>query len=92
MVHEGGSIQFFRVNAKFEHKLRRHKQTLGKIDTTVDESKICYDQGCNDIGVVIASKSRHYLFYFSNIKNFRRWEPYKIVYRSSFRQYGLFGV
>ena len=29
---------FFRVNAKFEHKLRRHKQTLGKIATTVDEN------------------------------------------------------
>ena len=25
--------------------------------------KICYDQGCNDIGVVIATKWRHYLFY-----------------------------
>ena len=25
--------------------------------------KICYDQGCNDIGVVIATKCRHYLFY-----------------------------
>ena len=35
---EGGLIQFFRVNAKFEHKLRRHKQTLGKIATTVDEN------------------------------------------------------
>ena len=36
-MYEGGSIQFFRVNAKFEHKLRRHKQTLGKIATKVDE-------------------------------------------------------
>ena len=26
--------------------------------------KIGYDQGCNDIGVVIATKWRHYLFYF----------------------------
>ena len=25
--------------------------------------KICYDQGCNGIGVVIATKSRYYLFY-----------------------------
>ena len=25
--------------------------------------KICYDQGCNDIGVVIAMKWRYYLFY-----------------------------
>ena len=24
---------------------------------------ICYDQGCNDIGVVIATKLRHYLIY-----------------------------
>ena len=38
MVYEGGLIQFFRVNTKFEHKLRRHKQTLGKIATTVDEN------------------------------------------------------
>ena len=25
--------------------------------------EICYDQVCNDIGVVIATKLRHYLFY-----------------------------
>ena len=25
--------------------------------------KICYDQGRNDIGVVIATKRRHFLFY-----------------------------
>ena len=25
--------------------------------------KICYDQGCYDIGVVVATKSRYYLFY-----------------------------
>ena len=25
--------------------------------------KICYGQGCNDIGVVITTKLRHYLFY-----------------------------
>ena len=25
--------------------------------------EICYDQGCNDIGVVIATKLCHYLFY-----------------------------
>ena len=25
--------------------------------------KICYDQGCNDIGVVIPTKLHHYLFY-----------------------------
>ena len=38
LAYEGGSIQFFRVNTRFEHKLRRHKQTLGKIATTVDEN------------------------------------------------------
>ena len=25
--------------------------------------KICYDQGCNDIGVVVAKKRRYYQFY-----------------------------
>ena len=25
--------------------------------------KICYDQGCNDIGVVVATKRRYYQFY-----------------------------
>ena len=55
--------------------------------------KICHiDQGYNDIGVVIASKSRHYLFYFNKIKISRHWEPYKIVHRSFFRQYGLLDV
>ena len=46
------------VPPKFERKLRRHKQRFGKIDTTVvlDKEEICYDQGCNDIGVVIATK------------------------------------
>ena len=28
--------------------------------------KSCHHQGCNDIGVVIATKWLHYLFYFSN--------------------------
>ena len=42
----------------FEHKLRCHKQSFGKIATTVvlDEDEICYDQGCNGIRVVIATK------------------------------------
>ena len=31
LAYEGGSIQFFRVNTKSEHKLRHHKQTFGKI-------------------------------------------------------------
>ena len=46
------------IPTKFEHKLRRHKQSFGKIATTVvlDEDGNCYDQGCNGIGVVIATK------------------------------------
>ena len=46
------------IPPKFEHKLRCHKQSVGKIVTTVvlDKMKICYDQGCNGIGVVIATK------------------------------------
>ena len=40
------------IPPKFEHKLRRHKQ---KIATTVVLDKD-YDQGCNDIGVVLATK------------------------------------
>ena len=42
----------------FERKLRRHKQIFGKINTTValDKMKLCYDQDCNDIGLVIATK------------------------------------
>ena len=35
-AYESGLIQLvFRVNTKFEHKLRRHKQAFGKIATTV---------------------------------------------------------
>ena len=42
------------IPPKFEHKLRRHKQSFGKITTTVAlQMKICYDQSCNGIGVVI---------------------------------------
>ena len=55
------------IPAKFEHKLRRHKQTFGKIATTVVLDKD--ENGCNDIGVVIATKGSHYLLcsqqYFS---------------------------
>ena len=49
----------------FEHKLRRHKQRFGKLPPQLYQikMKICYDQGCNDIGVVIATKWRYYLFY-----------------------------
>ena len=35
-AYENGLTHFFRsIPAKFEHKLRRHKQTFGKIATTV---------------------------------------------------------
>ena len=46
------------IPPKFERKLRRHKQRFGKIDITVvlDKDENCYDQGCNDIGVVMATK------------------------------------
>ena len=46
------------IPPKFEHKLRRHKQRFGKITTPVvlDKDEICYDQGCNDIEIVIATK------------------------------------
>ena len=46
------------IPAKFEHKLRGHKQRFGKNATTVvlDKDEICCDQGCNDIEVVIATK------------------------------------
>ena len=53
------------IPPEFEHKLRRHKQIFGKMATTVvlDKNDICYNQGCNDIGVVIPTKWRYYLFY-----------------------------
>ena len=54
------------IRPKFEHKLRPHKQSwFGKIATTIvlDKDEICQDQGCNNIGVVIATKWHHYLFY-----------------------------
>ena len=52
------------IPAKFEHKLHRHKH-LEKLPPQLCQikMKICYDQGCNDIGVVIATKWRYYLFY-----------------------------
>ena len=55
-------MQFFRVNTKSEHKLRRRKNC----DHSCIKMKICHHQGCNDIGVAIATKWLHYLFYFSN--------------------------
>ena len=55
------------IPAKFEHKLPRHKQTFGKIATTVVLDKD--ENGCNEIGVVLATKGSHYLLcsqqYFS---------------------------
>ena len=67
-AYENGLTHFFRsIPAKFEHKLRRHKQTFGKIATTVVLDKD--ENGCNDIGAVIATKGSHYLLcsqkYFS---------------------------
>ena len=43
--------------------IHRHKQRFGIIATTIvlDKDENCYDQGCNDIRVVIATKWRHYL-------------------------------
>ena len=35
LAYGGGSRQFFLVNTKFAHKLRHHKQTFGKIATTL---------------------------------------------------------
>ena len=48
----------YSFSAKFEHKLRRHKQTFEKLPPQLYEikMKICHDQGCNEIGVVIATK------------------------------------
>ena len=47
------------IPAKFEHKLRRHKQTFGKIAATVvldkDENFVVI-RIYNDIGVVVATK------------------------------------
>ena len=40
------------------HKLRCHKQSFGKLPPQLYQikMKLCYDQGCNDIGVAIATK------------------------------------
>ena len=53
------------IPPKFEYKLRRHKKVLEKLPPQLYyiKMKICYDQGCNGIGVVIATKSRYCLFY-----------------------------
>ena len=39
---------------------------LENCDHSCIKMKICHQQGCNDIWVVIAKKLLHYLFYFSN--------------------------
>ena len=46
------------IPPKFEHKLLRHNTGLEKLPPQLYQikMKICYDQGCNDIGVVIATK------------------------------------
>ena len=58
-VYESGSIQFFMVNTKFDHKLRCYKQCFWKNchHSCIIEikMKISHDQGRNDIGVVIAT-------------------------------------
>ena len=53
------------IPPKFELKLRRHKQSFGKITTTVvlDKDENLLWSGCNGIRVVIATKWRYYLFY-----------------------------
>ena len=55
------------IPAKFEHKLRRHKH-LEKLPPQLCQikMKICYDQGCNDIGVVIATKWHPSLLYMQH--------------------------
>ena len=51
------------IPPKFGIAIHRHKQRFGIIITTMvlDKDENCYDQGCNDIRVVIATKWRHYL-------------------------------
>ena len=50
-----------------QFKLRHHKQRFEKIATAVvldkDENLLWSELSCDDIGVVIAKKWRHYLFY-----------------------------
>ena len=50
------------IPPKFEHKLRRHKQRFGKIAITIvlDKEENLLWWGCNDIGVVIATKWHQY--------------------------------
>ena len=70
------------IPPKFEHKLRRHKQRFGKIAATVASD----DQGCSDIGVVIATKWRYYLFYLQQYFSALGSVPLKIVYGGFFLQ------
>ena len=49
------SINYVAINKHLEY-----------CDHSCIKTKICHYQGCNDIGVVIATKWLHYLFYFRN--------------------------
>ena len=57
------------IPAKLEHKLyvaiNKHLEKLPPQLYQI-KMKICRDQGCNDIGVVIATKGRHYLLYLEH--------------------------
>ena len=64
LAYESASIQFFRVNIllylpRLEHKLyvaiNKHLEKLPP-QLYYIKMKICHDQGCNDIGVVISTK------------------------------------
>ena len=57
--NEVARYSFWRpIPPKFEHKVCRHKQSFGRIATTVvlDNDENLLWSGCNDIGVVIATK------------------------------------
>ena len=51
------------IPPKFEHKLPCQKQRFGKIATIILLDRSNYDQGYNDIAVIIATKWCYYLFY-----------------------------
>ena len=81
------------IPAKFEHKLRRHKQTFGKITTTVvldkDENLLwlglqwhrsCYSNEMKPLPIILAA-----IFLSGNCSS-------KIDHRSFFLQYGRLDV
>ena len=43
--------------------IKKYLKKLPPQPYLIDKDENCYDQGCNDIGVVIATKWRYYLFY-----------------------------